>query len=1400
MKKNWKETLKLWLGALLIPFAVVAEAVSTGCKKLRTLPKKVMAVCVAAALLVAMVPAYVFAAETTYDLWVGGVQVTSANKDDIVKAINDAANATVATGTATYDPESETLTLNGFSYTGQGYVYDSPWCAAIFAENDLTVKVVGSNTVTASVTNPYTAEALYVGGALTITGDSGSSLSLTGAGINGVDCGGNLKIEDVTVNATGTSGLCSWEGNITINNATVYATATGSGIYEGAIIALEKNITIENSKVTATAISGYAININGTDWNTCTIKNGEVTISNAECGMRLATYANLNVENSTLTITATDKAIDALGLNDILVDNHVVYAGNDAASATAADATLVATYENKYVKIEPVKYDLWVAGVQLTGTNLVIDSTDSAAISGTATYDPDSKTLTLNNFSYTGEGYLTDFKVGGSYFSAAIFSDFSLTVLLEGDSVITHVNASYYGSSCGIASSKDLIVGDAPADGVGTLTVTADTYCYTSAALYAFNNLTITGGVINATADEALDSSSAILSNFGNLTVSGGEVTALSQYSEYYSFGLVAYGKIIVSDATVKATSGDAEELSAGIYTFSAGVEISNSNVEATGGEVGICSCYDVTISDSTVTAEGTEIGIYAYSGYITISGEKTSVTATGADCGIHVYDGNLTVSDSTVKATATGEDGNGIYAYGDLTINGGTVKATATGEYGIAIVANTVIVNNGTVEAISTGESGYGMTFYDAPTLNGTLAVYAGEDAATAVRVAAPTSSTYQNKYIKIAVPYYDVVIDYGINGIDNKVITILEGDTVSLDNPLFDGYVFMGWFADEVFTAAFDFTAPITADTTIYAKFADYEGDKTELNNKIDAAKAELQAKIDTVNSALAGKADADALAQAIADLNTAKTNIQNLLEQIDDYEDADTVLKAELITKIEAADNHIHTAISDLTSRVQTLESELAAATSDISTNASEIAELTADLAALNTSLTDLSNKLTNDYATKAELTNAINSAKATINSTIDALTIRVQNLEAGLAAADSKIDTNTSDVGTLKRDVAVLKTWKTEAQDAINALKTLTGTQGTDIANLKSAVQSLEAELAAAKARIDDIENKIAVLEGRVSALETAEQELEAAVAALNAAIANKADTATLNQKVGELNDAIIKAEATAKEYTDGVVKNLRAAIIAAKDEAVNVAKDLVDAAKAELQAAIDNNKADITAVNTAIANLQNSITALQNAKDNYIAADAALKDELEDAIAEAKQEAIDAAKGYIPYIGTNGNWWIGTADTGVDANGIKGDKGDPGAMGENGVGIAKIEKTSSDGNVDTYTITLTDGTTYTFTVTNGTNGTDGKDGVDGKDGTNGTNGVDGKDGADGEDGQTPYIGENGNWWIGDTDTGVKAAGDDGKDGAVIAATAVGGTALVSNIALLAWTLIKKKRLF
>lgn len=46
------------------------------------------------------------------------------------------------------------------------------------------------------------------------------------------------------------------------------------------------------------------------------------------------------------------------------------------------------------------------------------------------------------------------------------------------------------------------------------------------------------------------------------------------------------------------------------------------------------------------------------------------------------------------------------------------------------------------------------------------------------------------------------------------------------------------------------------------------------------------------------------------------------------------------------------------------------------------------------------------------------------------------------------------------------------------------------------------------------------------------------------------------------------------------------------------------------------------------------------------------------------------------------------------------------------------GIVSIAKTSTSGLVDTYTITMVDGATTTFTVTNGEDGTDGTNGTDG----------------------------------------------------------------------------------
>ena len=152
-------------------------------------------------------------------------------------------------------------------------------------------------------------------------------------------------------------------------------------------------------------------------------------------------------------------------------------------------------------------------------------------------------------------------------------------------------------------------------------------------------------------------------------------------------------------------------------------------------------------------------------------------------------------------------------------------------------------------------------------------------------------------------------------------------------------------------------------------------------------------------------------------------------------------------------------------------------------------------------------------------------------------------------------------------------------------------------------------------------------------------------------------------------------------------------------------------------------------------------------------------------------------------------------------------GPEGPQGVPGIDGQDGIGIQFVEQTTTsteDGGTNVVTVTKTDGTTSTFYVRNGSRGStgpagsDGQDGVsplvsvseitgghrvsiqdadgtssfdvmDGKDGANGQDGKDGQSGAAGADGITPTIGANGNWYVGQTDTGVAATGPQGPQG-------------------------------
>mgnify|MGYP002743766205 CR=1 FL=1 len=122
---------------------------------------------------------------------------------------------------------------------------------------------------------------------------------------------------------------------------------------------------------------------------------------------------------------------------------------------------------------------------------------------------------------------------------------------------------------------------------------------------------------------------------------------------------------------------------------------------------------------------------------------------------------------------------------------------------------------------------------------------------------------------------------------------------------------------------------------------------------------------------------------------------------------------------------------------------------------------------------------------------------------------------------------------------------------------------------------------------------------------------------------------------------------------------------------------------------------------------------------------------------------------------------------------LNLKGLKGDKGDKGDNGTNG-------QNGEPGQNGQPGLTPHIGENGNWWVGNtdlgvkaqgnpGTNGQDGQPGRDGQPGQPGRDGQNGQPGRDGQNGETPRIGDNGNWWVGDQDTGKPARGAQGPQG-------------------------------
>ena len=625
---------------------------------------KYIALVLAAALLLAMLPLPSLAEDAVYDVWVNGTRVTEAN----------AAGIRCGVGNAVYDPAEGVLTLTDASLTKlhEEAGTDDGAAACIYAAGDLTVRLAGENNITAVFSLGHNMRncGVWCGGKLTIVGTG--TLNVTG-GLStyqtmGVYAGSLVIADSVTVNASGgklTSNVATMgcglyaENDITFTeNAAVYAVSfqpdsdffpsMSTAIYAGGAVTMEKNANVRaianrsaNEDGDALLLRGFLTVTGGRLWARAVGENGYGIRSlytrskpaRIESGFIFACGGKHAVLCSTGTMEVNP---------EYRVTGSAVYnASEQAATAGVSDEYKDGFYyvvetnsgilpaKSVYFVRPVVAYGLWVGGTEVTNYNRGDIFGD-----GKAAYDNETHTLTLNGAQINM----------GRHENAYIYAGEALTLRLA----------------------------DGTQNTVGTLSHEA---AETAFGIYAANGLTITGGgTLTVAAGDALTDSFGVYSRIGQLSVSGSTVYAKAGDAVQNSIGLYAASEVsgdilLTQMASVSGGSGKA----AVMIGVSANGGISVTEASSLSGKSG----------DNGEDPDSVSYGVRC-NGAMALE-DSASVTGTGGDAGkfsIGVYvlssaDGVTVKSGRLIARSGSGSECcYGLYAKTSVTVKGGELTA----------------------------------------------------------------------------------------------------------------------------------------------------------------------------------------------------------------------------------------------------------------------------------------------------------------------------------------------------------------------------------------------------------------------------------------------------------------------------------------------------------------------------------------------------------------------------------------------------------------------------------------------------------------------------------------------------------------------------------------------------
>ena len=417
-------------------------------------------------------------------------------------------------------------------------------------------------------------------------------------------------------------------------------------------------------------------------------------------------------------------------------------------------------------------------GIRVNGTDILqaADQTIPCG-SGTAKYDPATKTLTLNHAEITGDN------VGKALVNGIDINEQGVTVELVGQNLITAcrgIGSSYPfllkgigGGSLAVNASKNDESGTLFCSGInidgGGLTVQDANLQFTVSGLSANVSgygLYINGGenrisnsniVIDMMSAFDTDTKSIGINAYGeaSLTISDNSSITMNKVDMGINMGggnlTISGSRLAVPDADVSAISCNNLEILNGsdvtaiansriALQANVNITISNSTVNAESAQSNsiLCNNYaaiessnvtakgywpalflpkDTVIKDSVIEAESTaDVGIYCKEGNLEVTGSEVTCTSKPGWKGLFIL-GNLTMSDSMVVSPALAGV-SGIHANGDITITRGTTEIGAGSiSSGNNIHIGGIITSNGvpSYENISSNNANGQVTFLDA-------------------------------------------------------------------------------------------------------------------------------------------------------------------------------------------------------------------------------------------------------------------------------------------------------------------------------------------------------------------------------------------------------------------------------------------------------------------------------------------------------------------------------------------------------------------------------------------------------------------------------------------------------------------------------------------------------------